>query len=1447
MNVRQLRLVITATANTHGAFGDVQRQLQSIQYQVGFFNRFAISVPHVVNAAISGFGSAIAHGITQFSRLGYAFGMVFENKSFGAQRALADLKRQFREFDAEERRQERLRRAAIARKDYTQAGIHAGLRSAAGASALALIPQISSGILSVDKLQRLAQLGGTLQGIFQGVGEVIGSLFGVLGAFASAAVQVIQMVIQAAIRLAQTVGGFLYNSFIRLSIAAGIAGAAMLGAFAVIGKAGLDFNSFKEQTIIAFEVLFRSTDTAVRKFDFLKRFADWTPFDTKEVINAGKTLASYGLEVERFITVAGNMASAFNKPLQDAVELLARAKAGIFASREFAPLGITRDRLRTVGYQFKKSGEPVDRANLLDAVTRVVERDFGGMMQRQALTSSGLTSTLLAFFTEDLPAAVTEGLDRARKSILFFMVQFMHMLRASGQLDKMTAAFGKIFDVIGTLALWVAAKIPEMIGAFDKLVETGKWDNFLRIVWAVFLNLFNLIIQGLTWVQNNWTKIWAIIGIATINTVKVVGGVIAGMVNVFDEMILQNDNVGESFKKLAMKMGDWAYTTVDGVFNLIKALFILQIAVSGVILVLGILAKSPAAIAMGAAGVAVGSLGFAAANWGQGKTLDAIKNFDYEKISKDFQAQGKKPGVVGAFVRGYQNWGKTVDKFVKNVGEGADLPPPPPAAPQMPSPGRAGGYFGPDEEELYNQAVKKMEEHVNMLEAGVSAWKDIFSAAKLYGDLMLDANAAMQMQLHAALGLLGAHVQLRDGQMQMLRTQEAGTEAWWKTLGALNSNVEAMGKMRDEIRKILFDAERINAQIDFGDKLLKLGKEAGFGGADMAGLVQGQFKVLTDSLMLERGRLATMEQGTAEWHKQRSTIVDIISKIVELRKQLDDSNEKITEPKLMTPSGQYGMRGPAFGPEWVKFKNDSSAMAGSIKQLLDLSLNPNPVNLDELARQYGGNIPGSPAELQQQGVIQTARIFAEANAIALAPLFGGTTPAGPNMPGANMPGGGVGAGGGAVMPGGIGGTAGAGAGAMMPGGTAPPHIWPTQTRQPSSVSRPWQSGAPLGGPWDFWDRSRRANQEQGIYGMGGGGTGATGGFAYPAGTYGQPGAGGAGYYYPPGRGGGGPSYPDANAPAPNYAPQWFGTPGWRGTSRTSGSMGSAGGGYITEQTRLASADFGGQGLGLRSFTNRWVDDLWRTVTLNAPSGGQMTPPGYGGGGTPEWAPSGGMMGPPGYGTPGSPLPKSPGRQAQKWWERFRNFQAPGSIGGYAPLPKLPQLQIGQYQTEPTAPPPPNWIPPGQPNRRMPMPNATISRTDLTNFVRGTGSQFGPPTSAMNQPPPPHIWPTQPKRPSSVTIPWQTGAPLGGPFDFWKESLDYNAELGIRGPTPQMGAGTIPGRGSIYGGGAPVNINIGMVNEFNGEVDEQRIRSEAQKVFDQKLNEALEEFRRMKGR
>lgn len=858
--------------------------------------------------------------------------------------------------------------------------------------------KVASLSAQMAKLQQTSARLQQVQGILQGLGQYFNTSISLIGAWGSFFLSTVQDVATKLYFLGSTVANFVVGALKKVAAVSGIVAAGILGIGAVITKAGSDFNSFSESALISFEVMLGSADKAKKVFHDLKVFADITPFDTKEVIDAGKLLTAYGLDMYRWISIAGNMAAAFNKPLDQAIGLLGRAKAGMFDAREYAPLGVTRENLIPFGVKFDKQGAPVDRSALLPGIEKLVNSRYAGMMERQAFTDQGLTSTLKAFWTEDFPGAVTQGWYLALKQTKAFLLQIVTLLRNNGGVEFLAQNLSKPFTQIGNaIFAFFRANVPKVIAWFTQLVNTGKWDTFVGTVSQLFTDFFNFLSNGFGFVMNNWDKIWGNISNLIFQTWKTGGAILTGIVSLIQWLIAQNPGakLNEGFKQLKGTL----VTIAEVIATLVVGTKILQaikgagqmtlgaasgntaMAVAGGIDMItgGASAvfmetlfrgtKSPLLPIVGGFGLG-GAAGQLAVNALGPQIIQSLQGIlggsvgrtagEYGLIGllrgADFGAIGQSIGGVGPFPQMQQDvggWNTFADNYRANFkpaqlgGTMQDVLPP-----------GMSGLPAPIVDDSLEKNRAAHEEMVKLLKEEVKLWEAISEVSDDLSKIMGDQRVGAQLQQTAIGGLLSSMEKLKTAQYALLQLQDFGEEKWYENLTALNENIQKLNKIRDTLRDILFTTERIRAASDTQAKIIKLAQESGAGQDQIRNLMDTQLNMLLSMADTESKRLATLDAGTTKWHEQRGLIVDIFTKIVDMRKELEKINNIGDEVFMGIPQTPYGQRGASFGPELIrKSSGMGSGFGNSIMGWLMKFINPSPRSLESYTPQYGPQLP----------------------------------------------------------------------------------------------------------------------------------------------------------------------------------------------------------------------------------------------------------------------------------------------------------------------------------------------------------------------------------------------------------------------------------------------------------------------------------------------------------
>lgn len=198
------------------------------------------------------------------------------------------------------------------------------------------------------------------------------------------------------------------------SAAASAFKAAALAAAVVSGaviKMAFDFNSLKEQSLIAFETLLGSGQKAQAMFSSLQKFAASTPFELPGLVDNARQLLGVGVAADKVIptlTALGNTAGAlginqerFNNILLAVTQSMGKGKLQGEELMQMVENGIPVWQLlakatgKTVPELQKMSSEgKLIAQDVLPKLFDQMQKDYGGAMAKQATTLTGVWSSL---------------------------------------------------------------------------------------------------------------------------------------------------------------------------------------------------------------------------------------------------------------------------------------------------------------------------------------------------------------------------------------------------------------------------------------------------------------------------------------------------------------------------------------------------------------------------------------------------------------------------------------------------------------------------------------------------------------------------------------------------------------------------------------------------------------------------------------------------------------------------------------------------------------------------------------------------------------------------------------------------------------------------------------------------------------------------------------------
>lgn len=253
-----------------------------------------------------------------------------------------------------------------------------------------------------------------------------------------------------------------------------VAGTAV-GGLAVGAKVGLTEAANMEQYRNTLEVVMKDTKKAGQTFKWAVNFANKTPFDTGEVVDATTKLTSYGLKAQTVLPKVGDMASAMGKSMDQAVEAVADAQTGeLERLKEF---GITKQQIVDHANKIMRGkeivnakGQITDQKNFNKALFSLMEERYSGGMAKQATSLKGLMSTVSGVAKSGLAkmmgitdtGATAKGsmFDVIKKQMTTFTAE-MEKMQTNGTFDKLQQDLGTFAKDIGDMMNEVMPKVIE--------------------------------------------------------------------------------------------------------------------------------------------------------------------------------------------------------------------------------------------------------------------------------------------------------------------------------------------------------------------------------------------------------------------------------------------------------------------------------------------------------------------------------------------------------------------------------------------------------------------------------------------------------------------------------------------------------------------------------------------------------------------------------------------------------------------------------------------------------------------------------------------------------------------------------------------------------------------------------------------------------------------------
>lgn len=297
-----------------------------------------------------------------------------------------------------------------------------------------------------------------------------------------------------------------------------------------IAKQGIDFNAMEEQASIAFETMLGSAEKAQAFLDDMKSFAKTTPFEYPDLLTASRRLIALGFSADEVLPMLTNVGDAVaglggGKEMIDRVTLALgqmKAKGNVQAEEmmQLAENGIAAwDMLaKKIGVDIPTAMKMVEKREVsaavgISAIMEGLTSDFGGMMEKQSHTWSGMISNLKDSFGI-LSGRVMKPFFELVKQGLGWLVDFTSSEGFVKGIDRFTervaSGLKHVGDVVNRFrnmfSFELAILTSDNASFSDKLVAI--WDMVAQTGLKIWQSLADELAKLLPqWLESAWE--WA--------------------------------------------------------------------------------------------------------------------------------------------------------------------------------------------------------------------------------------------------------------------------------------------------------------------------------------------------------------------------------------------------------------------------------------------------------------------------------------------------------------------------------------------------------------------------------------------------------------------------------------------------------------------------------------------------------------------------------------------------------------------------------------------------------------------------------------------------------------------------------------------------------------------------------------------------------------------------
>lgn len=298
-----------------------------------------------------------------------------------------------------------------------------------------------------------------------------------------------------------------------LKVAAAGGVGAILGIGVAVAKTGFEFDSFKQQSMIAFEQMLGSGEKAQSFLNDLQAFAAKTPFEFPGLVDSARQLMAMGFASEDVLptlTSVGDAVAAMGGGA-DLVARVTRALGQMKAKGKAAGgemMQLTEAGIPAWEFLAKKIGVDIPTAmdmvskgavkseTVISAVTEGMNKKFGGMMEKQSGSWSGLLSTLqdnFKMFSGTVMQPVFEAATKGMNKLV--------ELTSKPEVTQWAETLGKkVAGMVESFMPWVEKQLPIFLDMLPGIID--QTVQFARAVGDITTQVIKVVVPVAEFITN---------------------------------------------------------------------------------------------------------------------------------------------------------------------------------------------------------------------------------------------------------------------------------------------------------------------------------------------------------------------------------------------------------------------------------------------------------------------------------------------------------------------------------------------------------------------------------------------------------------------------------------------------------------------------------------------------------------------------------------------------------------------------------------------------------------------------------------------------------------------------------------------------------------------------------------------------------------------------------